>query len=329
MRTGSPTAMLPEESARHTEPARLRSAVRAPVPMTSSSSLQGAATRTTSRSTSPMRRRSPGVVGTSPWEMVILRRVPRGSTGVPRSWVAASSAIWDLDGDVPVLGAVVAVTDDAKAGFDVHGLDGTHGEPAGGGDVDGRDHRRLFAAGGLVAAHDSAWSRQSDAEFMQYRSPVAVGPSGNTWPRRASQAAQRASVRTMPWLRSSMRVTRPSVISRSKLGQPVPESNLASLSNSSVSHTTQRYTPASLVSQYSPVNARSVPASWVTWYCSGVRRLRISSSDGRRSVGFVMRGSPLGMLPGVVEHVSKQLVRCASDAEMMGASCEVPRVGHA
>src|SRR5919106_1023160 len=219
MRTGSPTAMLPEESARHTEPARLRSAVRA-----------------------------------------------------------------------PVLGAVVAVTDDAKAGFDVHGLDGTHGEPAGRGDVDGRDHRRLFAAGGLVAAHDSAWSRQSDAEFMQYRSPVAVGPSGNTWPRWASQAAQRASVRTMPWLRSSMRVTRPSVISRSKLGQPVPESNLASLSNSSVSHTTQRYTPASLVSQYSPVKARSVPASWVTWYCSGVRPFRISS-DGRRSVGFVMRVS--------------------------------------
>src|SRR5919106_208751 len=217
MRTGSPTAMLPEESARHTEPARLRSAVRA-----------------------------------------------------------------------PVLGAVVAVTDDAKAGFDVHGLDGTHGEPAGRGDVDGRDHRRLFAAGGLVAAHDSAWSRQSDAEFMQYRSPVAVDPSGNTWRGWASQAAQRASVRTMPWLGSS--VTRASVISRSKLGQPVPVSNLASLSNS------------------------SVLASWVTWQCSGVTRLRISSSDGRRSVGFVTRVSPLENAAGRVERVPEQLVRVAVEA---------------
>jgi hypothetical protein len=32
-----------------------------------------------------------------------------------------------LDGDVPVLAAVVAITDDAKAGFDPHGLDGAHG----------------------------------------------------------------------------------------------------------------------------------------------------------------------------------------------------------
>jgi hypothetical protein len=72
-----------------------------------------------------------------------------------------------LDGDVPVLGAVVAVTDDAKAGFDPHGLDGAHGEPAGRGDMDGRDHRRRLAAGGPVAGHDSARSRESDAEFMQ------------------------------------------------------------------------------------------------------------------------------------------------------------------
>ena len=72
-----------------------------------------------------------------------------------------------LDGDVPVLGAVVAVTDDAEAGFDLHGLDGAHREPAGRGDVDGRDHRRLLVAGGLVGGHDSARTRQSDAEFMQ------------------------------------------------------------------------------------------------------------------------------------------------------------------
>jgi hypothetical protein len=79
-----------------------------------------------------------------------------------------------------VLGAVVAVTDDATAGFDLHGLDGAHGKPAGRGDVNGRDDRRLLATSGVVAGHDSARPRHSDAEFIQQRPPVALGPSGNT-----------------------------------------------------------------------------------------------------------------------------------------------------
>lgn len=38
--------------------------------------------------------------------------------------------------------------------------------------------------------------------FMQYRNPVGGGPSGKTWPRWASQMAQVASMRVMPWEKS-------------------------------------------------------------------------------------------------------------------------------
>src|ERR1700741_5385014 len=63
-----------------------------------------------------------------------------------------------------------------------------------------------------------------------------------------------------------------------KLGQPVPESNLVSDVNRGVPHPTQWYVPGSFVFQYFPVNARSVPASRVTWYCSGVNCARHSAS---------------------------------------------------
>jgi hypothetical protein len=63
-----------------------------------------------------------------------------------------------------------------------------------------------------------------------------------------------------------------------KLGQPVPESNLVSDVNRGVPHPTQWYVPGSLVFQYFPVNARSVPASRVTWYCSGVNCVRHSAA---------------------------------------------------
>ncbi len=42
----------------------------------------------------------------------------------------------------------------------------------------------------------------------------------------------------------------------------------------------QWYVPASSTFQYVPLNARSVPACWVTSYCSGVRRCFSSSSVG-------------------------------------------------
>src|ERR1700756_5633077 len=55
-----------------------------------------------------------------------------------------------------------------------------------------------------------------------------------------------------------------------KLGQPVPESNLVSDVNKGAPQPKQWYVPGSLVFQYLPVKARSVPAWRVTWYCSGV-----------------------------------------------------------
>ncbi len=61
--------------------------------------------------------------------------------------------------------------------------------------------------------------------------------------------AQRTSVRTMPWLESVTSRTLSIAIGSVKLGQPLPESYLVSLRNSSVSHTMHRYVPGSLVFQ--------------------------------------------------------------------------------
>jgi len=49
-------------------------------------------------------------------------------------------------------------------------------------------------------------SKFKDAELMQYRSPVGLGPSSNTCPKCASQLAQRTSVRIIPWLVSLISV---------------------------------------------------------------------------------------------------------------------------
>src|SRR4029078_7172634 len=66
-----------------------------------------------------------------------------------------------------------------------------------------------------------------------------------------------------------------------KLGQPVPDSNLSSESNSVLPQQTQRYIPGSFDCAYLPVNAGSVPFCRVIRYCSGVSSLRHSSSDLR------------------------------------------------
>lgn len=65
-----------------------------------------------------------------------------------------------------------------------------------------------------------------------------------------------------------------------KFGHPQWASNVVDESRSSVSHTMHRYVPSSKTLQYSPVKARSVPAFRVTSNCSGVRRVRNTSSDG-------------------------------------------------
>ena len=66
-------------------------------------------------------------------------------------------------------------------------------------------------------------------------------------------------------------------------GQPQFDSNLASLRNSSAPQPRQRYTPSVLVSLYSPVKGRSVPACRRTWYSAGVRRRRHSASSRVKS----------------------------------------------
>src|ERR1700722_3081593 len=69
------------------------------------------------------------------------------------------------------------------------------------------------------------------AELMQYRRPVGPGPSSKTWPRWPLHFAHNTSVRIMPWLMSRSSSTLLSAAGSVKLGQPQPESNLASDSN--------------------------------------------------------------------------------------------------
>src|SRR5450755_3797012 len=100
-----------------------------------------------------------------------------------------------------------------------------------------------------------------ETELMQYRWPVGCGPSSKTWPRWLPQFAHKTSVRFMPRLLSSRAMTFPCAAISEKLGQPQPESNLASDLNKTSPHAAQRYTPGSLLFQYLPVKACSVPAS--------------------------------------------------------------------
>jgi len=72
--------------------------------------------------------------------------------------------------------------------------------------------------------------------------------------------------------------TAPCSVGWTKLGQPHPESNLASLSNSGCPHPAQTYSPAAVLNSYSPLNGRSVPFWRRIAYCSGVSRSRHCSS---------------------------------------------------
>ena len=66
------------------------------------------------------------------------------------------------------------------------------------------------------------------------------GPSSKTWPRWPPQRAQTTSVRLMPCDWSSRSSTASATAGSVKLGQPVPESNLVSESNSSAPQPAQR-----------------------------------------------------------------------------------------
>src|SRR5262245_21148535 len=82
----------------------------------------------------------------------------------------------------------------------------------------------------------------------------------------------------MPWERSTSASTASVAVGAVKLGQPVPESNLASDENSSAPQPAQVYMASACASQNAPVKARSVPWRRSTSYCSGVSDARHSAS---------------------------------------------------
>src|SRR5579863_5821535 len=118
----------------------------------------------------------------------------------------------------------------------------------------------------IVRRPHAALINRSDAEFMQYRSPVGFGPSSNTCPRCASHSVQATAVRTMPMLVSEISRTFSFAIGSQKLGQPVPESNFVVELNSALSQQMQRKIPLSCKFQYFPLYASSVSASRVISY---------------------------------------------------------------
>jgi hypothetical protein len=83
----------------------------------------------------------------------------------------------------------------------------------------------------------------NDAELVQNRKPDGSGPSGNTWPRSASQTLHNVSIRVMPYDVSFLYRITFSFRRAVKLGQPVLESNFVVLSNRCVPQQTQPYTP--------------------------------------------------------------------------------------
>ena len=82
-------------------------------------------------------------------------------------------------------------------------------------------------------------------EFMQYRSPVGLGPSSKTWPKCASHLRQETAVRIIPRLTSCSSWIFSFAIGAQKLGQPVPDSNYDSELKRAVSQQMQRNNPLS------------------------------------------------------------------------------------
>src|SRR3954468_16015996 len=82
----------------------------------------------------------------------------------------------------------------------------------------------------------------------------------------------------MPWVTSRSSSTWLSTAGAVKLGQPQPESNLASDSNRVWAQPAQVWGPVGCSCSYSPENGRSVAFSRSTAYCIGVNSLRHSAS---------------------------------------------------
>src|SRR5882672_5564530 len=92
-----------------------------------------------------------------------------------------------------------------------------------------------------------------------------------------SHLAHKTSVRVSDKLLSTSSSTFSFAIGCQKLGQPVPESNLALELNSGSSQATHSKTPCSWISLSGLEKGASVPFRRVTSYCSGVR-MRFHSS---------------------------------------------------
>src|SRR5204863_3595990 len=97
-------------------------------------------------------------------------------------------------------------------------------------------------------------------------------------PRWPPQLAHVTSVRSIPKVRSVSSSIAPSSAGAKNAGQPQPESYFVSDSNRVVPHPAQTYVPGSNTWSYSPLNARSVPFSRRTRYCSGLSSARHSAS---------------------------------------------------
>ena len=67
--------------------------------------------------------------------------------------------------------------------------------------------QRAPVADRLISSSGGSVTRSRARLFMQKRCPVGAGPSGNRWPRWEPHRRQRTSVRTMPWLTSSISST--------------------------------------------------------------------------------------------------------------------------
>ena len=138
--------------------------------------------------------------------------------------------------------------------------------------------------------NSSRGTKRSDTELIQYRNRVGGGPSVNTWPRCASDTADRTSTLSMPCDVSRYSVTWSAWTGCVKLGQPQPASNFARASNSGRPLTMSTYTPSGarvsttghtphtdahdapslLWSLNVPVNGLSVPHCTTTWRSVGV-----------------------------------------------------------
>ena len=104
---------------------------------------------------------------------------------------------------------------------------------------------------------------------MQYLFPVFVGPSWKICPKWEPHFAHKTSVLSMPLLLSCAYLMLPGKAS-SKLGQPVPESNLASEENNWLPQAEHLYIPLPFSWTYLPVKGGSVPFSRIVLYCPGV-----------------------------------------------------------